>query len=77
MYPEGWLMDPEGKSLLYFEKDPMNPMYEGYVGSWLISGDGFKQFRYRKRISKAQALAQWTHLSNQGWSLVRENEQAA
>ena len=77
MYPEGWLMDPEGKSLLCFEKDPMNPIHEGYIGFWLATGVNSKEFRYRKRTSKAKALAQWTDLSKEGWRLVQDIEQAA
>jgi len=77
MYPEGWLIDPEGKSLLFFEKDPMNPQYEGYIGFWLVNGISSKQFRYRKRASKAKALAQWDNLVKQGWRIIEATEQAA
>ncbi len=77
MYPEGWLMSPEGTSLLFFEKDPMNPLHEGFVGFWLVTGVNSKQFSYRKRTSKAKALAQWNHLAMQGWTVVAERDQAA
>ena len=77
MYPEGWLIDPAGKNLLFFEKDPMNPIHEGYIGYWLMTEVNFKQFRYRKRTSKIKAIEQWTHLLELGWRMVDEKEQAA
>ncbi len=77
MYPEGWLMDPEGKSLLFFEKDPMNPIHEGFIGLWLATGVNSREFRYRKRTSRTKAIAQWKDLAKEGWILVEEGEQAA
>ncbi len=77
MYPEGWLIDPEGKRLLLFEKDPMNPMQEGYIGCWSIANNGDKEFRYRKRTSKAHALVIWTDMAKQDWKTVEVGEQAA
>ena len=77
MYPEGWLMDPKGKSLFYFEKDPMNPIHEGYIELWLVTGIRSKQFRYRKRTSKFKALIQWNNLLKEGWSLTEEIKIAA
>ncbi len=70
-------MDSEGKQLLSFEKDPMNPMYEGYMAFWFVTGVSSKQFSYRKRTSKAKALAQWNHLVEEGWRVVEEWAQAA
>ena len=77
MYPEGWLMDPEGDNLIFFEKDPMNPKYEGYIGIWSVTGIGAKQFRYKKRASIAKAIARWSCLANQGWRVVEEVVKAA
>ncbi len=77
MYPEGWLMDPQGRRFFYFEKDPMNPIYEGYIGLWFTTGDSSKEFKFRKRTSKTKALTQWTDLVNQGWIVIEDIEQAA
>ena len=77
MYPEGWLLDPKGKSLLFFEQDPMNPIHEGYIESWLITSINSKEFRYKKRSSKGKALAKWDQLRKQGWILVEEKKEAA
>ncbi len=77
MYPEGWLIDPLGKSLLFFEKDPMNPMYEGYIGFWMREADCSKRFRYRKRSSKTKALAQWMRMLNEGWKIIEDREYVA
>ena len=77
MYPEGWLICPEGKNLLFFEQDPMNPINEGYIGFWLITGVNSKEFRYRKRMYKNKALIHWTHLTEGGWKVMEGEEQAA
>ena len=61
MFPEGWLMEPEGKCLLFFEKDPMNPIHEGYIESFLVTGVHTKQLSYRKRTSKAKAIERASH----------------
>ena len=70
-------MDAEGKSLLLFEKDSMNPMHEGYIGFWSVSGVAPKQFRFRKRTSRTKALDQWNHLIKNGWRVVEERQEAA
>jgi len=77
MYPEGCLVAPDEAILIFFEKDPMNPIYEGYIGFWSVTGNSTKQFRYRKRTSKAKALVQWNHLVNQGWRAIEKTIQAA
>ena len=77
MFPFGWLMHPKGKILLFFEKDPMNPMNEGYIEFWVITGVSSKQFRYRKRTTYLKAIDQWTDLINKGWKICEEIEQVA
>ena len=77
MYPEGALLDPEGKSLLSFKQDSMNPMYEGFLESWLVISPTSKQFRFRKRLSKIKALAHWNYLTSIGWTLLEERNLAA
>ena len=77
MYPEGWLIDYKRKSLFSFEKDPMNPLNEGYIGFWIIDDANSKQFRYRTRALKSKALRQWMRLQKQGWQLFEVGENAA
>ena len=77
MYPEGILIDPEGKNLLSFKKDSMNPMNEGFVELWLVIKNTSKQFRFRKRLSKKKAIDQWNYLSKNGWSVIEDQETAA
>ena len=77
MYPEGILLDPEGKSLLSFKQDSMNPRNEGFVESWLVMSSTSKQFRFRKRLSKIKALEQWNYLTSLGWTLLEERKLAA
>ena len=72
MYPDGILLSPEGKSLLSFKQDSMNPMNEGFVELWLVMSNTSKQFRFRKRLSKIKALEQWNYLSNNGWTVINE-----
>tara|TARA_Y100001968_G_C19436500_1_gene760000 strand:- start:2053 stop:2292 length:240 start_codon:yes stop_codon:yes gene_type:complete len=70
MYPEGWLLDTKGETLLSFEKDSMNPMYEGYIAFWLITGVDSKEFKYRKRTSKDKAISEWNSLIKRGWQVL-------
>tara|TARA_B100000700_G_scaffold283609_1_gene336155 strand:+ start:2610 stop:2843 length:234 start_codon:yes stop_codon:yes gene_type:complete len=77
MYPEGILLDPEGKSLLSFKRDSLNPMNEGFIELWLIISNTSKQFRFRKRLSKIKALEQWNYLEKHGWTIIEEQEIAA
>ena len=77
MYPEGYLIDPEGKKLLSFIRDSMNPVNEGFVELWLVMGNKYKQFKFRKRLSKIKALEQWRFLIKQGWKVIEEQEKAA
>ena len=77
MYPEGWLIDFEGENLLFFEQDPMNPAYEGYIEFWLVTGINSKEFKYRRRSSTTNALAQWDRLTKEGWGVIKEKPKAA
>ena len=77
MYPEGYLIDPEGKKLLSFKRDSMNPLNEGFVELWLVMGNSSKQFKFRKRLSKIKALKQWNALTNRGWEVREGHEKAA
>ena len=77
MYPEGSLIDLEGKKVLSFKQDSMNPINEGFVELWIVTGHTSKQFRFSKRLSKSKAIEQWNYLSTHGWKVIEEQEQAA
>ena len=77
MYPQGYLLDPEGKNLLSFKRDSMNPMNEGFLELWSVSGTTSKQFRFRKRLSKGKARNQWNELMKHGWKVIEEQFEAA
>ena len=77
MYPELSFIDPEGKNLLSFKRDSMNPMNEGFVALWLVMGKTSKQFIYRKRLSKTKAVDQLNELAKHGWKVIEEEQQQA
>ena len=77
MYPEGSLIDLEGKKLISFIKDSMNPMNEGFVELWVFTGNASKQFIFKKRLSSTKAIEQWKNLVKHGWSVIKEQELAA
>ena len=77
MYPEVSLLEPEGKKLLSFKQDPMNPMNEGFVELWLIMSNTSKQFIFRKRLSSLKAMKQCNYLLNHEWTVIEEQELAA
>ncbi len=77
MYPEGSLIDLEGKKLISFTKDSMNPMNEGFVELWVFTGNASKQFIFKKRLSSTRAIKQWKNLVKNGWSVIKEQELAA
>ena len=77
MYPELSLLDPEGKNLLSFKRDSMNPMNEGFVDLWLVMDNTSKQFIFRKRLSKEKAENQLNDLAKHGWEVIEEQQQAA
>ena len=77
MFPEGCLLAPDGKVILSFEKDPINPLNEGFIEFWSVIHSNSKQFIYRKRISKVKALDKWTYLAENGWKVFDEGENVA
>ena len=72
MYPEGSLIDPEGKKLLSFKQDSMNPTIEGFVEIWSVMSSTRKQFRLKKRFSSSKAIEQWNYLAKHGWTVIEE-----
>ena len=72
MYPEVSLIDPEGKKLLSFKQDSMNPKNEGFVKLWSVTSSTTKQFIFKKRLSSQKAIEQWNYLSKHGWKSIEE-----
>ena len=76
MYPEGFLIDPEGTKLFSFKQDSLNPNNEGFIESWRLDATS-KQFIFRKRLSKSKALKHFDHLYDRGWKSFDPQQQAA
>ena len=72
MYPEGSLIDPDGKNLLSFKQDSMNPIKEGFVELWSVISNTSQEFIFKKRLSSQKAIEQWNYLSKHGWKLIEE-----
>tara|TARA_Y100001968_G_C19099492_1_gene591771 strand:+ start:271 stop:507 length:237 start_codon:yes stop_codon:yes gene_type:complete len=77
MYPEVCLLDQEGKNLLSFKRDSMNPMNEGFIELWSVMGNTSKQFIFRKRALKGKALDQLNALTKRGWKVIEQERQQA
>ncbi len=75
MYPEGWLMDPHGRWLLLFQKDPISSerFPTIYIDKWSVSDTGTpKFFKNRRKVELEPALETWSELRQNGWALVNE-----
>ena len=72
MYPEGWLIDPEGKFLLLFQKDSksLSKVARGYMDKWNASNGTPTTFRNRKEVSSNEAISIWIKLTENGWRRV-------
>ena len=69
MYPEGWLIDPNGKFLNHFYKDEMSPKKNstGYLDRWLALEGYPKTIKNQKKVSAKEAISEWIHLTESGW----------
>ena len=77
MYPEVSLIGPEGKKLLLFKQDSMDPMNEGFIELWLVMSNTSRQFIFRKRLSSIKALKQWNYLVHHGWTVLEGQQLVA
>ena len=73
MSPEGWLIDPAGKWLLLFHKDPMSlqrlPLF--YIDKWDVSSVGTPNtFINRRKVGQQAAIETWEELTQKGWHLI-------
>ena len=70
MYPEGWLIDPKGKTLLLFQKDSTAQKPSGSINKWIaVNGSPAKQ-KCRKNASAFEAISRWIDLTEEGWRRV-------
>ena len=72
MYPEGWLIDPKGKFLLLFQKDPasLEKRAHGFIDKWDAKNGSPTTFKNRKESSSAEAISKWIDLTEKGWRRV-------
>ena len=73
MCPEGWLIDPAGKWLLLFHKDPMSlqrrPLF--YMDKWDVSPlRSPNVFINRRKVGQQAAIETWDELTQNGWRLI-------
>ena len=73
MNPEGWLLDPNGRWLLHFHKDPISwkrwPKF--YLDKWSIPSRGTPyNLKNRRKVELEPAIETWTELIQNGWREV-------
>ncbi len=70
MYPEGWLIDSAGKTLLLFQKKPSTTKVIGTIQKWqVVNGAPFTCIG-EKKVSAVEAIAKWIDLTEDGWRRV-------
>ena len=72
MYPEGWLIDPKGISLLLFHRDPKlnKSLSMGYIDKWNAANGTPTTFKNRKTATASEAILRWIELTENGWRRV-------
>ncbi len=70
MYPEGWLIDPKGKTLLLFQKDPTVKKTSGSIETWIVHNGSPSKFKCRTQASAFEAITRWIDLTEIGWRRV-------
>ncbi len=73
MYPEGWLLDPCGRWLVLFHKDPMcwERWPKFYMDKWIASETGTPQsLRNSRKVELQPALETWNELIQNGWKQI-------
>ena len=72
MYPEGWLIDPKGKFLLLFQKDPscLKKKAYGFIDKWNAKNGSPTTLKNRKEATSAEAISKWIDLTENGWRRV-------
>tara|TARA_Y100001968_G_C19342150_1_gene710086 strand:- start:547 stop:792 length:246 start_codon:yes stop_codon:yes gene_type:complete len=72
MFPEGWLIHPEGKFLFLFQKDTksLNGSPKGYLDKWVCIDGTPTTFKNRREVSASDAISKWIQLTEDGWRRV-------
>tara|TARA_Y100001968_G_C19430854_1_gene756952 strand:+ start:1205 stop:1450 length:246 start_codon:yes stop_codon:yes gene_type:complete len=72
MYPEGWLIEPDGKFLLLFQRDPtsLKRLPKGYVDKWNCANGSPTTFVKRRELSAVDAVSLWITSTEDGWRRV-------
>ena len=72
MFPKGWLIHPEGKFLLLFQKDTksLNRSPKGYLDEWESIDGSPTKFKKRRELSASDAISTWIQLTEDGWRRV-------
>ncbi len=74
MYPEGWLIDPRGKFLIFFSKNSNSTKNEpmGFMDKWTAIEGSPSSLKNRKNMDSAQAISEWIKLTENGWRRVEK-----
>ena len=73
MYPEGWLIDPNGRWLLLFYKDSMcwGTLPKVYMDKWSSTEAGTPQsLKSSRKVDLGPAVETWNELIQNGWRKV-------
>ena len=72
MFPEGWLIDPKGKFLLFFQKNQESSKRhpKGYIDKWNAMNGTPTTLKNRKEVSATEAFSKWIQLTEDGWRRV-------
>ena len=73
-------MDPKGKCLLLFHKDPnsLQRLPKVLMDKWDSTSEGTpSQFRNRRKVDLEPAIETWDELIEHGWRLVTFHEEVA
>ena len=80
MIPSGWLVDPKGKCLLLFHKNPKNlqRLPKVLMGKWDAPSEATSsQFRNRRKVELEPARETWDELIEHGWRFLAFHEEVA
>ena len=70
MYPEGWLIDPKGKSFLFFIKDQSSQQVIGSIQKWNATNGSPTTLKSSYSASAKEAITKWIELTEEGWRRV-------
>ena len=80
MIPNGWLIDPKGKCLLLFHKDPksLQRLPKVLMDKWDSTSQGTpSSFTNRRKVGLEPSIETWDELIGHGWIFVTFHEEVA